>query len=160
MAEKKCPECRVMIDSKAKTCPHCRKKLGTSLCTKVVLVLFIFIGMGAIGSAIRGPSPQSSTPQPPSTPQQIAAQSREERITAARRACKYALLEILHDPDSAKLKSSDEWGIRVNNDGTILVQPSGRTKNAFGAYMQGTWNCTAKPGQDGAKVISLEQIKQ
>jgi hypothetical protein len=43
MAEKQCPDCKMMIDKSARVCPHCRKRFGLTLCAKMTLAFFAFI---------------------------------------------------------------------------------------------------------------------
>lgn len=86
------------------------------------------------------------------------AEKLEHEIKGARGACLVQTKESLHDPYSAEFGKTRDWFVEVNKDGTILVQPKFRAKNAFGAYRQATYNCLVKPVPAGYLVISLEQI--
>jgi len=77
----------------------------------------------------------------------------------AQGACLIVLKESLNDPDSAELDKTSNWYTKERKDGTILVQPSGRAKNGFGAYMHGVWECIARPDGDGMRVLSLKQVR-
>ena len=97
------------------------------------------------------------------TPEQRAAEDKARRdaelMSSARYACRAELLRVMYDPDSAKLAPTYEWYIERRRDGTILVQPTGRAKNAFGGYVTGAWNCVVKPETDDVRVVSLRQIR-
>lgn len=83
----------------------------------------------------------------------------EDRIKAARGVCLATLKNNLHDPGSAEFGSTSEWYTEERGDGTILVQPFGRAKNAMGAFIKGTWDCVVKPEGGKVAVVSLEQIR-
>jgi hypothetical protein len=80
-------------------------------------------------------------------------------VSSARGACLIMLKRTLNDPDSAQPERTGMWYVEEQKDGTILVQPTGRAKNAFGAYIQGTWNCVVRPEGENVRVLSLKQIR-
>ena len=165
MAEKKCPACKMMIDKGAKICPHCRKKFGVSGCGLLVVVIFVLFMIGIISAinTVQNVSQKTAERRAALTPAQKAKEdasnAKEARLSKARSTCDFHLKQTLNDPDSAKLNSRYEWYAAERQDGSILVQPAGRAKNAFGAYMQGVWNCVVKIEHGNARVISLKQIR-
>jgi len=131
-----------MIPAEAKTCPHCRKPQGWTTCAKVglgaILIIFIPVLMN-IGK--------------PTSPSKHA-----DPYSAPRGACRMALEKTLHDPGSAEFDLGSNWYVETRKDGTILVQPKLRAKNAFGAYRYVTYNCIVKPEGENIRVLSLKQI--
>lgn len=77
----------------------------------------------------------------------------------ARYACREFVLKTLADPDAARMDDSDIYFAEAKRDGTILVQPRGRVKNAFNAYVFGSWNCLVKNDGKNIRLISLEKIR-
>ena len=61
MAQKQCPDCKMMIDKDAKVCPHCRERLGTSTGVKILAVILILMLFGFISSLSHQPSPKIYT---------------------------------------------------------------------------------------------------
>ncbi len=164
MALVKCHECEKEISDEAKQCPHCGAKpeKKTSLGSWVLagIVLFLVVTCVYDGRERRMKAEQAEAERlAKMTPQQraaeAAAKAKSERLYDARVTCQFALEKSLHDPASAKLDSTYSWYAEERKDGTILVQPSGRAKNAFGAYIHGTWNCVTKKG----RLLSLNQIR-
>jgi hypothetical protein len=88
-----------------------------------------------------------------------AAKAKADRFSAARGACLIVLEKSLNDPDSAKIEATSTWYVEERQDGTTLVQPSGRAKNAFGAYINGVWDCIVKHEGSTVRVLSLNQIR-
>ena len=78
----------------------------------------------------------------------------------ARLACLIVLKSRLHDPDGAQLDDTFRWYAGPQKNGTILVQPSGRAKNAFGALRYSEWDCITKgaPNGERADVLTLTQL--
>lgn len=161
MALIKCKECGKEYSTDAKACPNCGKR-RTTMTTKLIggLIAFI-IAMSIYNFQQRGNS--ESERRTALTPEQRATEDAAEatagRLSAARGACLILLQKSLNDPDSAKLERSSSWYVEERKDGTILVQPSGRAKNAFGAYINGVWDCVAKPEGEKIRVLSLKQIR-
>lgn len=163
----KCHECGKEISDEAKTCPHCgvKPKTGMGAGKAVLLTFFILIVismvMGKISS--ENAATQEDTRRASLTPAQRAAEdaakAKSKRIGEARYICQLTLEKSLNDPDSAKLESSYKWYAEERKDGTILVQPTGRAKNAFGAYINGTWNCLTKRDGENVRFLSLKQIR-
>lgn len=116
--------------------------------------LFGLFIIGMIGSVISGTKEGSRRSN--LSPEQRAA---EDRHKTARGACILALEKTLHDPKSAEMGISSAWFIEDRPDGTILVQPTVRAKNAMGAFINATWDCVVKPEGEMVKVVSLEQIR-
>lgn len=136
--------------------------------SKGVWIFLIFLGLAAIGNAIQNATKQEAAKNETArraalTPEQRAAEdaakAKAKLLDRARAACHSALEKTLYDPDSAKLESMYSWYVEKRKDGTILVQPAGRAKNAFGAYIIGTWNCVTKPVGSDVVVLSLKQIR-
>lgn len=136
--------------------------------SKGVWIFLIFLGLVMMGNAIQDATKQEATKNEAArraalTSEQRAAEdaakANEKRLVHAQVACYSALEKTLYDPDSAKLESMDSWYVEKRKDGTILVQPAGRAKNAFGAYIIGTWNCVTKQIGGNTVVLSLKQIR-
>lgn len=161
MALIKCKECGKEYSTDAKACPNCGKRRTTER-TKLIAILFALIIIGSIWESMKK-NEAEMTRQAALTPEQrvaeAAAQAKVNRLRDARYACKHALKEVLNDPDSAKLEETLRWYAEERKDGTILVQPTGRAKNAFGAYIHGVWDCVAKLQGGSARVLSLKQIR-
>ncbi len=168
MAMMKCKECGKEYSTDAKSCPNCGKR-RTSFLTKAFAWFFAFVGVMTIWGMIQGQKASEESAQKESvrlaslTPEQrateAAARAKEEKFSAARGACLIVLKKSLNDPDSAKLEATSRWYIEEQKNGSVLVQPSGRAKNAFGAYINGVWNCVTKQEGGNVRVISLKQIQ-
>ncbi len=59
--QKKCKHCAMMVPKEASICPHCRKRIKTSLFTKIIAGFFILVFIGYC----QGVSNKSSTPSIP-----------------------------------------------------------------------------------------------
>jgi hypothetical protein len=168
MAMMKCKECGKEHSTGAKACPNCGKRRTSSL-TKIFAWFFAVVGVMTIWGMIQGQKASEESAQTDAqrravlTPEQRAAeeaaQAKDARFSAARGACLIVLKRSLNDPDSSKLEATSSWYVEDRADGSVLVQPSGRAKNAFGAYINGVWNCVAKPEGGNVRVVSLDQIK-
>lgn len=88
------------------------------------------------------------------------AKADRNELLAAVEACRQALKQSLHDPDSVQWDESPGWYRERKPEGHILVQPRARAKNAFGAYRHGVWECTVLPVGGNVQVTGLEQIQQ
>lgn len=163
-----CKECGKEYSSSAKVCPHCGKRRTTGF-TKFVGGFFALLILLGIWSSFKGQDARDHAAQIEATRRQSltpeqrakedAGRQRDKRLSSARGACLIYLKAALHDPDSAKLDSSYNWYVEERKNGTILVQPTGRAKNAFGAYIKGTWNCVTRQQGNNIEVISLKQIR-
>lgn len=108
-------------------------------------LVFVLIAMTAAITGGFGCSSKDKTPYDP--------------FSAAQGACIFALNSVLNDPDSAKFDATSSWYIEERKNGTILVQPTLRARNAFGAYVHATWDCIVKPEGENIRVLSLKQIR-
>ena len=75
MAEKQCPSCRMMIDKRAKACPHCRKKFGMTWPLKIFLLLFALVLIGKLSTPDQGNQAASVSENTPSLSPKEAALS-------------------------------------------------------------------------------------
>lgn len=160
MALVKCKECGKEYSTDAKACPNCGKRRTTER-TKLIAIIFALIIAGSIWESMKKDNAEAtrlSALTPEQRAAEVAAQAKATRFRNARYACKHALKEVLNDPDSAKLEETLSWYAEEQKNGTIHVQPSGRAKNAFGAYISGVWDCVAKPQGENFRVVSLKQI--
>lgn len=157
MALTKCAECSQEISDKADKCPSCgapaEKKsegmgMGASMLLGVLVMVGVFLLLGAL-------TRNDETPNQGMTD----VSDVERKLSAARGACLIVLNEQLHDPDSAKLERTSRWYTEQRLDGTVRVQPTGRAKNSFGAYINGTWDCIVRPEGENVRVIALKQIR-
>ncbi len=140
-----CHECKKEISDEADKCPHCgaKPKKGMGLISSILMgTLGLFVVLWIVGKSSEGNRSQPT-----------------DRLSAARGACLIVLKQSLNDPDSAKFGLTSEWYTAEQSDGTIVVQPTGRAKNAFGAYIQGTWNCVVRPEGENIRVLGLNQIR-
>jgi hypothetical protein len=168
MALKACKECGKEISTTAKFCPHCGKKKTSrvSILFAIMLILFV-IGLlagimrseqqAADTSAVESTRRQALTPA--QRTQEDAETAKEQKLSAANALCYSTLKASLHDPSSAKLDPSSGWYTKEQKDGTIRVQPTGRAKNAFGAYVYGAWDCFVKERNKTYTVTKLKQIR-
>ena len=87
-------------------------------------------------------------------------QARNE-MAAARSVCKEDLEKKIADPGSVQLSVQlDEirqWAADNRQNGTVLVQPTGRMKNESGTVVQVVWECVVKNDGFAMKVTSLKQ---
>ncbi len=160
MALIKCKECGKEYSTDAKKCPNCGKR-RTTLTTKVVGGFFAFIIVMSIYNSQQRDGAEVARQATLTSEQraaEVATQAKASRLRNARYACKHVLKDTLNDPDSAKLEEASNWYAEERKNGAILVQPKGRAKNAFGAYIQGVWDCTVMLQGDNASVLSLKQI--
>ena len=80
-------------------------------------------------------------------------------MDAARGLCRIALMKVLNDPDSAKLDPGYKWYTEERKNGAMLVQPSGRAENGFGAYIYGVWNCVTRAHGEKISLVPLKQTR-
>lgn len=169
MALIKCKECGMMYSTDLKACPSCgkRRTTWTTIAIAGIVGFIIFWAILASQQREQADTAHRAEYMAAMTPQQRKdyleleqlERTRKARVEAALRVCQTALNRSLNDPDSAKLESTYRWFTEVRADGTILVQPSGRAKNAFGAYIHGTWDCVVQPEGGGVRVVSLNQTR-
>ena len=167
MALIKCHECEKEISDEAKVCPHCgvKAKTGMGVGKAVLLTLFVLVVISMVTgkvsreSADKAEDARRASLTPAQRAAEDAAKAKANSMSAARGACLIVLEKSLNDPDSAKLSSVSTWYTEQRKDGTVLVQPTGRAKNSFGAYINGVWNCVAKPEGANVRVLSLKQIR-
>jgi RNA polymerase subunit RPABC4/transcription elongation factor Spt4 len=169
MALKACKECGKEISTTAQVCPHCGKKKSSLGCGGIIVVLFIIaIIAGIIGTqqseekktnemSVENTRRVALTPE--QRKQEDAEAAREGKLSAASALCYSTLTASLHDPGSAKLDAMSGWHTKEQKDGTIRVQPSGRAKNAFGAYVYGVWDCVVREQNKTYVVTKLKQIR-
>ncbi len=160
MALVKCKECGKEYSTDAKACPNCGKR-RTTMTTTVIMGLFAFVIIIFIFNSQQKQDAESArraalTPEQRAT--EDAAKAKAGKFSSARGACLIVLEKNLNDPDSAKLERTSSWYVEERKDGTILVLPSGRAKNTFGAYINGVWECVVKPEGEYVQVLSLKQI--
>jgi hypothetical protein len=88
-------------------------------------------------------------------------EEKDKAIYTAQIMCERVLTQSLNDPDSAKLDDATGWAYQYQKGNKLLIQPTGRAKNAFGAYIYGTWNCFVTVDNDGKPtgISSLKQIR-
>ncbi len=172
MALIKCEECGKEHSTDADRCPSCGAKPKDHSSSIKTVLLFGIIVVLMVMCSYQNKTEHEAAEQAAKTEEvrrtalTPAERMAEDRIRAAARkipdarwACRQALTQNLHDPDSAKLESTSSWYAGEQKDGTVLVQPTGRAKNAFGAYIQGTWNCVTKQIGSNTVVLSLKQIR-
>jgi hypothetical protein len=78
-------------------------------------------------------------------------------LNAMRFACNEALLKKLPDPRGAQLDEYQQWAAQPQQDGSVLVQPTGRVRNESGASIVSEWNCRVKNDGVNITVVSLEK---
>jgi len=168
MALIRCKECKKEFSSDAKACPHCGK-IRTTFTTKLFTGFFVLVGIMTIWGMIQGQKASEVAAQketdrlaaltPEDRAEEIAAKAKLEKLSAARGACLIVLKQNLNDPGSAEIGSTSHWYVKERKDGTILIQPSARAKNAFGAYINGVWECVVKLEGENVRVLSMNQIR-
>ena len=78
-------------------------------------------------------------------------------LNTMRYACKEDLLKKLPGPGRAQLDDHQQWAAHRQQDGTVLVRPTGRVQNKSGEYVVSEWNCVVKNDGYSITVLSLEQ---
>lgn len=146
MSLKTCRDCGKAVSKSADKCPHCGRPRRRNSPLKIIIAALVLLFAITFISRLFN--------QPVGT-----AASTYDPIGEARGACLIVLNKSLNDPDSAKLDDIDSWYTHSQSNGTTVVQPSGRAKNAFGAYVHGTWNCVTRHEGDKVRVLSLKQIR-
>lgn len=130
MALIKCKECGNEVSSKAEACPKCGAKIAPEKmgCGKTLVVVFLgFIILGVAGSIVSSFTDSSaSTNQAPKTPEQLAADKKEDEAMQRAVFGAMTLKKTMRDPDSFKLESA------LVIDGTGAVCYDYRAKNGFG----------------------------
>lgn len=172
MALIKCEECGKEHSTDADRCPSCgAKPKNHSRTIQIVFLLGVILVLMAMcrhqtETERKAPEKAVKTEEVRRAALTPAERKAEDRIRAVARkipdakwACQQALMQSLHDPDSAKLESVSTWYAGEQKGGTVLVQPTGRAKNAFGAYIHGTWDCVTKQINGNTVVLSLKQIR-
>lgn len=165
MALIKCHECGKEVSGEARQCPHCgakrKKKAGPIAWMFAGIVLFSIIVIGPMteGQRDAAEAERRAALTPEQRTAEDAAIAKANRLSSARGACLITLKEQLHDPDSAQFGLTSNWYTSERKDGTILVQPVGRAKNAFGAYINSTWECVVRPEGTNIRVLALKQIQ-
>lgn len=149
MGLKACKECGQQISDSAESCPHCgHKPSRPSGCFVIILGVIIVFVVGVVF--------ESYSPPPPKTAAEIEA----DTVTAARGACRAAILQVLNDPDSAEFvgQSTESYAEKMP-DGTWTVQRTVRAKNAFNAYRLAVFECRLANSGDGTwRGLSVKQI--
>jgi hypothetical protein len=172
MALIKCEECGKEHSTDADRCPSCgAKPENPTRVIQIILLLGFILFLGVMcrsqteteRKATEQAAKTETARRAALTPAERTAEDRiraaARKIPDARLACQQALMQSLHDPDSAKLESVSTWYVGDQKGGTVLVQPTGRAKNAFGAYINGTWDCVTKQISGNTVVLSLKQIR-
>lgn len=174
MAMITCKDCRKQFSSSASSCPHCGWKRPSG-CRRVMFGGLVVFGLFAalIGFVI-GPmfdeqsQAREQARRAAMSPEQRAEEDRraeaardaqrdERQLTQVRYACRRSLLNSLNDPSSAQLGSPSVWPMRRLDDGSVVVVIEGRAKNAFGAYIRGTWECHARRAGGTYELTGLVQ---
>lgn len=104
MVEKKCKYCAMMIPREASICPHCRKRQGLSLSSKIFVGLMVVILIAIISNALNSPSPplkQSVVKEQPG--EQFKKMTSVEHLSAAKTA-----LATNYKPNRDIMKAT--WG--------------------------------------------------
>lgn len=145
-----CPHCQQTISTESAVCPYCKKSTspGPPKSSGFGAFLIVFLGLVGLAILLGALLPEDKKPEPKNI----------NPLDVARYACSNYLNRALHDPDSAKLERPSIWFAKAQTDGTILVQPTGRAKNAFGAYINGAWDCLVVIEGNTTEVVSLKQI--
>ena len=164
MALIKCYECEKEISDEAGACPHCgakRKKKAGPIAWIVagIVLLGIIMSAGKQGGEDAAEAARRAALTPEQRVAEAAAKVKADRLSSARGACLIVLKESLNDPSSAQFGLTSSWYTEERKDGTIRVEPSGRAKNAFGAYINGVWSCVVRPEGANVRVLSLKQIR-
>lgn len=151
MALTKCKECGKEVSKKAESCPGCGapikgKSSGTSGIGCGGLAVVLIFGF-VIWNMSTEPTARPKPPPPEANP-----------VASARGACRTFIQGSLNDPGSAKFEPISSWGVDQREDGTILVQPHLRAKNAFGGMIYTVWNCEVRIADGDVRLISLKQI--
>lgn len=163
MALIKCKECDEPMSSSAAACPHCGKR-RTSATTKGCMWLIILVAVASVFAynMTRDQHQAEASRRAALTPEQRALEDAAEAAarlpTAFRGACLIALKRQLNDPGSAQFGSTTGWPVNTEDHGQYSVLATFRAKNAFGAYVLGTWDCKVRAEGTDVRVLSVRQI--
>ena len=155
-----CKECQKPVSTEAKSCPHCGAKVVQNPgCFSIALV--VLIG-GAIMISVISPSRPTAPPPPPKSPDQIAAEARQEARFQKVAIASALVKRALREPESVK------WETILSNDDATVICFAYRARNGFGGMAKehlvvlpkstsrdgATWNknCTTKPLHDMSHV--------
>lgn len=153
---KKCKYCKSEIDEKAKICPHCRKKQGSSIFSKLLGVILLIVG---IGLTISGMGENSSS----------ISGSSSEKITllnghtgSVESEYSYEIIGTLKNNTNREYSYIQVEFYTYNSDGNLLDTC---IANNSGFEANGTWKFTAScffPNGNAKEVVSykLKEITQ
>lgn len=144
MAEKQCPACKMMIDKKAKVCPHCRKKFGLTWPAKIFLALII---LGFIGY-LSGPSKDSNIKSPDAT---------ENRAFTAWAVHRVFIENALKAPSTADFAPQSKSSIETIEKNTYRISSYVDSQNSFGAKIRTRYSIILKDnGPNNWQLINVD----
>jgi hypothetical protein len=126
--------------------------IGAIILSPIMIVFLISMIAPSIA-----PAPELSPIQPGYVQTSPQPKTIKDPMGAAQGACLIVLKRQLNDPDSAKLDPISDWNTQPIGGGVIQVEPTGRAKNGFGAYMRATWVCRARIEDENVRILSLTQ---
>ena len=187
MATKKCRHCQTEIDAKARVCPQCHGKLGTSGlllgmgagtgCLAIVLVSIVggmFVCTSVMQDAASSVEEAREAEQRrlnERTPEQMAIEEKQkvmdEGITEAQIQCPRAIKAQLKAPATAEMphisRSSQRSGSFVataSEDASVVrVMTYVDSQNSFGATIRTKFQCDLKKTDGRWVIIKLQVIE-
>ncbi len=164
MATKKCKHCQTEVDAKARVCPQCRGKLGTSTgCLAVVFASIIAAIFGPmVCTAMLPDIPESAltTAPPPPSPEEVAL---NEGKTEAQVLCPRAIKARLKSPATAKMPFISRHGggesfvaVAAEDNSIIRAITYVDSQNSFGAMIRTKFQCDLKKIDGQWAIIKLE----
>lgn len=99
---KQCKYCKQEIDTKAKICPHCRKKQTPSGCLIAVIAVVVIIVIAIAGSAMSG-GEKTNTGVSTDGANSTSAAQQEITYTA------YSVSELMNDLNTNAMNASDKY---------------------------------------------------
>lgn len=148
MAEKKCRHCAMIIPKEANVCPFCRKKIGLSVATKILLTLLLsFIGLILAIGLFSTPQKSLSTYTPKED--QFNQMSPREHLSEAKKA--------LDEWKPQKDPMRTQWGRVSDAEKHLAAIP--KTSPEWTGEGQKLWKEVERRGKEIQKIASLTTKK-
>ena len=144
--KKKCKHCAMMVPKEAKICPHCRKRLTTSLFTKIVLAFILLPVLFSIFIPA-----DKTVPSPAQVEQKKAG---DEKYWAAY-AAKEMISQTLKAPGSAEWQDITDFEVLplAGHKNTWMVSGYVDAQNSYGAKLRNTFKAKIRKEADGGMTL-------
>lgn len=155
-----CKHCMEPVNPKASICPHCRKRLKTSLITRLVLALVVLpMAFGFFMAASDGPTTAATTPKDPVRDRNIMrTQAAVGQLKAAMRnpdSFKLNKVLLMANGDTCFDYRSQNGYSGMSSGRAILINDDIIIDNAKGFTAKWNKHCAGKSGEDIADGLSF-----